>query len=212
MADDPLHYLDALSAPVGDLITSVGLGVARAQAELDSATVAALKEIYENVDDQTHALLREIGYRPTFYAIPEATGELAVALTISGQAETTTTTTGGGASPAPSSYTQARARVYAAPVDASYRNRYGYEMSATSQLKFKIVPVPPSNQAEQLRVVPALSGKSFADTIALLDLFALTWAVSDGSEPADADLVDSHEPAAGTLVAAGSTVTLTMAP
>lgn len=210
MANDPLQYLDALSAPVGDLITSVGLGVARAQAELDSATVAALKEIYENVDDQTHALLREIGYRPTFYAIPEATGEIAVALTISGQAETSTS--GGSPVPGSASATRPRARMYAAPVDASYRNRYGYELQASSQLKFKIVPVPPSNQAEQLRVIPDLVGKSFADTIALLDLFTLSWEVDGGGEPADADLVQLHAPAPGTLVPAGTVVTLTMAP
>ncbi|MEX1367434.1 MAG: PASTA domain-containing protein [Nannocystaceae bacterium] len=211
MANDPLQYLDALSAPVGDLITSVGLGVARAQAELDSATVAALKEIYENVDDQTHALLREIGYRPTFYAIPEATGEIAVALTISGQAQTSSTS-GGAPVPGSSSATRPRARMYAAPVDASYRNRYGYELQASSQLKFKIVPVPPSNQAEQLRVIPDLIGKSFADTTALLDLFTLSWEIDGGGEPADADLVQSHVPAPGSLVPAGTAVTLTMAP
>ena len=40
------NVLDALSVPLGDLIASIGRGVAEAQRALDTASIAALRDIY----------------------------------------------------------------------------------------------------------------------------------------------------------------------
>ena len=75
--------LEALSVPFGDLIASVGRGVADAQREMDFASFALLQEIYR--DEGPLRELQRIGYRPNWYHIPEVEGELQVALTISGE-------------------------------------------------------------------------------------------------------------------------------
>lgn len=246
MTDDPLRYLDALSAPMGDLIASVGRGVAEAQQALDMGSLGALLSIYADPDttDDTIALLREIDYRPTFYAIPEVTSELTVALTITGQSgagSPSTTTAAPAAAPmaAPAAASLAAAaaspttlasralatnaetapRLYVAPVDASYQNRYGFDLRATSSLKFKIVPVPPPSQVEHLRVVPALVGRTFAQARTLLELYRLGWAQPapapgdpPPAAPADTDLVLTQSAAAGSLVHAGDTLELTFGP
>lgn len=244
MTDDPLRYLEALSAPMGDLIASVGRGVAEAQQALDMGSLGALLAIYSDPDtsDETLALLREIDYRPTFYAIPEVTSELTVALTITGQSSSTTSTTAApaaaplapaaaaaamvAAAPAPTRVARAIApisetapRVYVAPVDASYQNRYGFDLRATSSIKFKIVPVPPPSQAELLRVVPNLVGRSFAESRTLLELYRLGWsqpapAAGDPppADPADTDLVLTQSVAPGSLLRAGDGLVLTFGP
>ena len=79
--DDAL--LDAPPAPLGDLIASVGLGIADAQRALDLASFDVLQAIYGSTDGPYRELQR-IGYRPNWYHIPEATGEISVALTVAG--------------------------------------------------------------------------------------------------------------------------------
>ena len=244
MTDDPLRYLEALSAPMGDLIAAVGRGVAEAQQALDMGSLGALLSIYDDPDtsDQRLALLREIDYRPTFYAIPEVTSELTVALTITGQSTSasspsSTTTAPLAAAPlaagamamaAPAApgaraiapqYDVAAPRLYVAPVDASYQNRYAFDLRATSSIKFKIVPVPPPAQAEQLRVVPSLVGRTFAETRTLLELYRLGWAQPapaagdpPPADPADADLVLTQSAAPGSLLRAGEVIVLTFGP
>src|SRR4051812_31416696 len=81
---DTSPLLDALSAPVGELFAAVGRGVAEAQREMDAATLSALQEIYGR-GDGFYGELQRIGYRPTWYHIPEAEGELQVALSLAGQ-------------------------------------------------------------------------------------------------------------------------------
>ncbi|WP_437293995.1 PASTA domain-containing protein [Sorangium sp. So ce426] len=157
--DDKLH--DALSAPLGDLIASVGRGVADAQRALDSASLAALREVYES-DEEFFRELQAIGYRPTWYHIPEAEGEIQVALTVSG-AESTAAT------PAPRS----KIKLYAAPMDAGYTSRYNFSLTASSRVKFRIVPVPPSTAAEAIRVMPSLVGLQLGEARARLSMLGI---------------------------------------
>ena len=76
---------DVMAAPIGDIIASVGQGVAQAQEALDRASLAQVLAIYHESDSDEIRLLQEIGYQPTFYALPDTTGEIQVALSISGQ-------------------------------------------------------------------------------------------------------------------------------
>jgi hypothetical protein len=198
---DPRQFLEALSAPFGELIAAVGRGVADAQRALDAGTIAQLREIYQNPDDESFRLLRLINYQPTWYTIPETTGELSVALTLSGSVEATATPS---SRPVLSSL-----RLYAAPVDAGYANKYNFNLQATSKLTFRIVPVPPTPLAEQLRVMPDLDGRTFQEITDLLTQLGISFAVKTGEpQPVATDRVKSYEPAAGTVLRAGEGVTL----
>lgn len=239
---DPTLIHDTVAAPLGDVIASVGAGVAAAQHALDEASLAAVLELYAESDDERIQLLQAIGYRPTFYALPETTGEVKVSLTLSGGATAkgtgvaAGTSTGTGVRPVPNTplaavstarlgLNQLPARLYATPVDAGYSNQYGYTANISATLTFRIVPIPPPQGAEDLRVVPDLVGRTVAasrETLTALGLGARVpepeppgGTPPDGPPPggtaADAREVTAQSPAAGTIGSAGDEVTLTVA-
>jgi hypothetical protein len=191
------QLLDALSAPIGDLIAEVGRSVAEAQQAMDARTIENVRALVEASDpDDPLRLLRQVGYQPTWYQIPEVTAELTVALTLTGSGSSA-----GGAG--------GRPRLLAAPVDATYANRYGYELKAASIVKFRIVPVPPSPEAERLRVVPALVGLTFGQAKARLDELDVPWRLPEGlTPPADQAPVKTQAPPAGELLTGDSSVEL----
>lgn len=194
---DPRNLLETLSAPIGELIAAVGQSVADAQRSMDAQTIANFQSIYSDEDSAAFEALRSIGYRPTWYHIPEVTAELNVALTVSGTVESQ-----GLAASSSSSLSQfaPRVRVYAAPVDAGYTSKYNYELKAASAVKFRIVPVPPSPAAEALRVVPDISGQTWTLARALLQRLDVPYRTAT-PEPADTDVVAGQTPAAGTVLA-----------
>ena len=53
--------------------------------------------------------------------------------------------------------------MYLSPVDATYSNSYDYKLEAASVIKFKVVAVPPSAQAAEMKIMPALVDKPFKD-------------------------------------------------
>jgi hypothetical protein len=193
---DPRNLLETLSAPIGELIAAVGQGVADAQRSMDAQTIANFQSIYSDEDSAAFEALRSIGYRPTWYHIPELTAELNVALTVSGTVESQ------GLASSSSSLNQLapRVRVYAAPVDAGYTSKYNYELKAASAVKFRIVPVPPSPAAEALRVVPEIGGQTWTLARALLQRLDVPYRLPDPA-PADTDVVTSQTPAAGSVLA-----------
>lgn len=197
---DTKPLLDALSVPVGELIASVGRGVAEAQREMDLASIAALQQIYGD-GEGLFLELQRIGYRPTWYHIPEVEGELQVALTVTG--EETRNSTG-----STSASTRSKIKLYAAPVDAGYASRFGFTLQATSRIKFRVVPVPPSTSAEALQVAPALVGLTLGEAKSRLVLLGIAGELP--SAP-DAARVSAQEPAAGTLLPTGGTVTVRIA-
>jgi hypothetical protein len=128
--------MDVLAVPLGELISAIGRSVAGAQQTMDERFIEHFSAIY----DQSVAAfepLRAIGYQPTWYQIPEATAEIALAITV-GEARVAT------AASAPY-----RRDLRAAPVDAGYQSRFNYRLTAASWLKFRIVPVPPPAAAAQ---------------------------------------------------------------
>ena len=54
---------DVVASPLGDVIASVGQGVAEAQHALDEGSLSAVLDIYAESDDEKLKLLQEIGYR-----------------------------------------------------------------------------------------------------------------------------------------------------
>jgi hypothetical protein len=196
---DTERLLDSLSLPLGELIASVGRGVAEAQRDMDAGSIAALQEIYAR-NDGLYLELQRIGYRPTWYHIPEAEGDLQIALTATGEE------TSGGAPATPTNGRSPKIRLYAAPVDAGYASRFGFNLQAASRVKFRIVPVPASSGAEELQVVPSLLGFTVADARARLALLKIAGEFATGV--ADDAAVTAQDPAGGTLLSPGQSVTV----
>lgn len=220
---------DVMAAPIGELIAAIGQGVAQAQEALDQGSLAKVLAIYSEGDDAQLRLLREIGYQPTFYALPETTGEIQVALSISGEVRNQATPTA--AAPplkaAPLTVNQLNsnrllhaqlpaARVYAAPVNADLTNRYGFQSSAAAKVSFKIVPVPPPSRASEIRVVPALTGLSWEDAERLAELLeqqlqAVTKQGNAVEAPDPKKKISAQNPEAGSIVSIGSLIEVTLA-
>lgn len=187
---------DALTAPLGDLISSVAKGVADAQQALDLQTITSLKELYgsgQGVQEE----LRRLGYQPTWYKIPEVEAEIIMSLTI-GERENIDV--------------DQSVKLYAAPIDASYSNRYDYDIKGASKLKFKIVPVPPSPQAEEIKVVPFLEQKNIQEAIDLLNLLEVPFEFEDPEiDPSNLNTllnIVNTTPEAGTVLKDGEKVKL----
>lgn len=203
MPNDPLFQSeDTLAAPLGDLIAAVGRGVAEAQRSLDAASIETLRALAgasstsSDAQERTLSLLRQMGHQPTWYRIPELEAELTVSLTVARTVESTSTQSAG------------PLRLYLSPVDASYANRYEYDLQAASVIKFRVVPVPPSPQAAEMKVVPPLvemtsleAGKRLSE---LGIPFTATGTIGSGNR------VASTSPAAGELVGPQQSVTLTL--
>ncbi len=193
---------DVVAAPLGDIIASVGEGVAEAQLALDEGSLAKTLEIYAEGGEDALSVLREIGYRPTFYALPETTGEVKISMHL-------------GKSPAgtairPSSSTRLqpavlaqlartgrnisiKPRVYATPVDAGYANRYGYRANISATIRFKIVPVPAPEGADELRILPNFVGKTVVQSEVIAGNIGLDLSFVDASGAVVATIDDTKE-------------------
>lgn len=213
---------ETLASPLGDVIASVGQGVAAAQRALDEAALAKTLEIYSEGGDELLRAMRDIGYRPTFYALPETTGEVHVSLRLAGGSTAPTVPVtprpATDALPAAASVLLATralpaTRAYVTPVDATFANRYGYNASASAKLTFKIVPVPPPAGMDEIRAVPDLIGRTVAaarDVLEALDLGA-RFVGAEGqavAEPDAAAEIRSSNPPPGTVVRIDSVIEL----
>jgi hypothetical protein len=181
---------DALSAPLGELIASIGRGVADAQRALDAQALTALREIYES-DEEFFRELQAIGYRPTWYHIPEAQGQIQVALSLSGTQDQGPQSPAGGVQPA------ARIRLYAAPLDAGYTSRYNFSLTASSSLTFRIVPVPPSPAVEAIRIMPSVVDLSLSEA---MDRLARLGIEASAPDVPGTTVVTTQSPAPGTVL------------
>jgi len=188
--------LDSLSAPLGDLIAEMGRGVAEAQQALDEATLEQLQRIYAE-DEALLEQLRALGYQPTWYQIPEAEAEIRIALSVEGQH---------------SDSGRPRLRLFGAPLNADYQNRFDYRLEASSRLKFRIVPIPAPSVLEDKRVVPRLAGKTLAEASDLLATLDINFDVApENLAEQPLAVVQSSEPAAGELLDAEQALRLTLA-
>ncbi|MCV6585261.1 MAG: PASTA domain-containing protein [Marinibacterium sp.] len=219
---------DIVASPLGEVIASVGQGVADAQEALDDASLAKVLEIYTEGDDEKLKLLQEIGYRPTFYTLPDTTGEVRVALRLgsgapgAGPARPVKTVSPTVAAVAGRAGLTARLnpamlksvnRLYAAPVDAGYANSYGYSADISAKLTFRIVPVPPPDGADELRRLPDLRGRTVDAARAALDALGLapafeTPAGDPITTPDAATTIASQIPAPGDVVRLGDEIGL----
>ncbi len=197
---------ETLSAPLGAMMGAVGRGVAEAQGAMDAGTLARFKAMFR-ADDEVQNEMRRLGYTPTWYRIPEVEAEITVSLSISGDSRS--------ASAPPATGEDAaiggphRIKLYAAPIDASYTNKYDFNFSAASRVKMKIVAVPPSPEVASAKVVPGLGNKTYEEAQALLDELQIPYRLKDPRlVPAPDAKVRSFSPRVGTVLIAGQAVIL----
>lgn len=209
MSDPISNFSELLSNPLGDLISSIGKGVGEAQAALDAGSLNATLDIYREDDAAERTpeeqrmvdLIREIGYQPTFYVIPETEVEAQVSLSMSLNNTPTS-------SLAPTTAPVARFSTIATPLNAGNVNRFHISSNAVAKIKFKIVPVPVPTAIAEMRVVPNLVDMELnEDTIALIAQLGFTYSI-DGT-PTEGTIA-TQEPAAQSIVRAGTQIVLTL--
>ena len=203
------ELLETLSAPVGDLIASIGINIAHAQKALDGQAIANFMEIYGEGGSALKEL-RKIGYQPTWYHFPETKAEIKVALTVSGEAESrvsTEQTTGPTLKGGPT-----RLKLYAAPVDGTYAGKFNYELKAATTVAFKVVPVPPPLKASNMKVAPEVSAgeTTVAQAKELLEDLEISYEIRPGEAINDEDVITGQDPAPGELILEGEHMTLTV--
>ncbi len=192
---------DVVAAPLGDIIASVGEGVAEAQQALDEGSLAKTLEIYAEGGEDALRVLREIGYRPTFYALPETTGEVKISMHL-GKSPSGTAVPSHAKGIQPTVLAQLsrtgrnisiKPRLYATPVDAGYANRYGYRANISATISFKIVPVPAPEGADELRILPNFVGKTVAQSEVIAENMGLDLSFFDTAGGAIATVDDTQE-------------------
>jgi hypothetical protein len=170
MNDITNQFSELLSSPLGELISSIGKGVGEAQAALDEGSLKQTLDVYKldeskPVEEQQRLkLLREIGYQPTFYVIPETEVEAQVSLSLNINNSVQSNIQG---------VNRSKFQAMAIPLNAGNINRYNLNASAAAKIKFTIVPVPPNSAIADMRVVPNLIGLKFKDAKILLESLAL---------------------------------------
>ena len=168
-------FSEMLGSPLGELISSVGQGVGDAQAALDQGALEQTLDIYDLSKDEARpeeelkllTLIREIGYQPTFYTIPSTEVEAQISLSMDLKDQQTSPIGGTPLS---------KFKVNATPLNASNVNRFGIQANAMAKLKFTIVPVPPPQNATEIRNVPDLSTRTWnEETKVLLENLGFTY-------------------------------------
>ncbi len=206
-SDPSDDLMENVSVPFGDFISSVGKGVAEAQQALDAQALENFKSIYTQEEGALKAL-RDLGYQPTWYQIPEVTAELNVALTLSGTSQQTSTQSRQSSPDSSSTEGASSRQMYATAIDATYTNTYGYDLKSSSKITFRLVPVPPPQGAESLKVVPTLIGKTFEAAKQTLEQLNIPYEYQESSQLNEQTLVQTQTPEAGTILTEGTPVTI----
>ncbi len=185
-------FSELLGGSLGDLISSVGHGVGEAQAALDQGALQQTLDIYDLSKDEERSseelqlvnLIRAMGYQPTFYAIPETEVEAQISLSMNLNPQPVS---------AIGSVPISKYKVNATPMNAGNVNRFGLQANAMAKLKFKIVPVPPSQGTADLRIVPDFSDSVWdEDTKALIQNLGFTYELRtpEGDLITDEELIE----------------------
>jgi beta-lactam-binding protein with PASTA domain len=182
-------------------------------------------DLYAESDDAKMKLLQDIGYRPTFYALPDTTGEVRVTLRLGQGAAGASTARAIKKTSVPSVRANlgrqglnTSRKLYASPVDAGYTNQYGFNADVSAKLTFRIVPIPPPDGVDELRLVPNVvqdaegNTRSLANARSVLAQLGLAAVLSaDDANVDESRLVASQDPAAASIARAGDTIVLTLA-
>jgi hypothetical protein len=129
---------EILSAPLEELIVSLGSGVGRAQAELDRHSISTQERILGD------PMLAQFGVEATWFQIPNTELELKIAVDLENLAAAETPT--GPELPLlepPTGFPRIVPRLWALPVNPRVQNQFGFDVNAATTVKLSIVAVPP---------------------------------------------------------------------
>lgn len=131
MTNDNSHetlIMETLVEPLGDILKHVGMAVAETQIALDENSIA--------VETQLADIREESGYdlHATWYHLPEINIELKMSLSMHWEEKKKGTKT-----------LYWKKIISAAPINASYKNLFDYDVDGTSIIKAKIVSIPRTN-------------------------------------------------------------------
>jgi len=119
---------ETLVEPLGDILRHVGMAVAETQMALDGNSIA--------IETHLADIREELGYdlHATWYHLPETNIELKMSLSMRMEEKKK-----GGKT------LYWKKTLLAAPINASYKNLFNYDVNGTSMIKTKIVSIPPTN-------------------------------------------------------------------
>lgn len=120
---------DILIDPLERVLSLVGQGVANAQRAMDLNSVATQTLLAND------PVLKELGLEATWYHMPTVEVELRLSLSLRREDQIKD-----------NKLVARKFRMYAAPFNASYQNSFGSEVSGTSQIRAKIVSIPPARR------------------------------------------------------------------
>lgn len=156
-----------MDVPVHELIQRLGIGIAEAQLRLDQSAVRVAAMLSDTRVDFTDAegkttqkTLLELGFAPNFYHFTEA--ELEVRMSISIKVEEDfgiegAGNIGSGGDP------KNRAVVFGASLNVEYHRKYGFESSASSVVRTKMISTPPPAPFLEALKVQARAGGTVSD-------------------------------------------------
>lgn len=121
---------EVLISPLSQIIREVGTSIAETQKALDRNSLNTQLEI------ENDEILSQYDIQATWHHIPEVELELKMALSMSYEEEKDSKGNIRGYRPV----------LRAAPINASYRSLYEYDVQGASTLKAKFVSIPPSVQ------------------------------------------------------------------
>jgi len=125
----PSQIDDVLISPLERVISRIGQGLADAQRAMDLNSIALQSQI------ENDPALRESGIEATWYHMPETEVELKLALNFRREDKVKN-----------NKFISRKFRMYGAPLNAVYQNAFRSEVSGSSQIKFKIVSIPPARR------------------------------------------------------------------
>lgn len=134
-----------VTAPLPQIIEQLGLSIAKAQAALDSNSVAIAKEMSATeveIGGDTYNLIA-LGFLPTFYAFTEATVEAKLSFSM-------TESTEFGIKVGVSGGVNVGIAMVAASVDVSYARKFSVSAEGTSSIAARMVSLPCPDQLSEI--------------------------------------------------------------
>ncbi|MCB9761016.1 MAG: hypothetical protein H6739_14350 [Alphaproteobacteria bacterium] len=122
------------NAPVAEMVSNLGLAIAKAQAALDKNSIAVAREMAATeiqFGDDTFNLI-QLGFAPTFYAFTDATIEVKLTFSMKDEQSIGVSTSASGTF-----------FMVSASFEASYSRKFSFEASGSSSIAAKIVSLPP---------------------------------------------------------------------
>ncbi len=125
----PMQIEDVLIRPLAEVLSRVGQGIADAQRAMDLNSIATQTLMAND------PVLKDFGLEATWYHIPEVNVELKMNLTMRTEDIVKN-----------NRVVLRKRRIYAAPFNASFQNTFNADVAGTSQIRAKIVSIPPTRR------------------------------------------------------------------